>query len=54
MQELGDKFRGLDEYVKDLNFKQDSLQQFTEKVRMDLAQIIVSSSTTEMDMLRAA
>ena len=40
MQELGDKFRGLDEYVKDLNFKQDSLQQFTEKVRMDLAQII--------------
>ena len=40
LQELADKFRGLDEYVKDLNFKQDSLQQFTEKVRMDLAQII--------------
>ena len=39
-QELHDKFRSLDEYVKDLNFKQDSLQQFTEKVRMDLAQII--------------
>ena len=39
-QELGDRQRNLDEYVKDLNFKQDSLQQFTEKVRMDLAQII--------------
>ena len=38
--ELGDKIRSLDEFVKDLNFKQDSLQQFTEKVRMDLAQII--------------
>ena len=40
LQELGDKLRSLDEFVKDLNFKQDSLQQFTEKVRMDLAQII--------------
>ena len=39
-QELTDKLRSLDEFVKDLNFKQDSLQQFTEKVRMDLAQII--------------
>ena len=40
LQELGDKLRSLDEFVKDLNFKQDALQQFTEKVRMDLAQII--------------
>ena len=40
LQELGDKLRSLDEFVKDLNFKQDTLQQFTEKVRMDLAQII--------------
>ena len=40
LQELSEKVRNLDEYVKDLNFKQDSLQQFTEKVRMDLAQII--------------
>ena len=39
-QELTDKLRSLDEFVKDLNFKQDSLQQFTEKVRMDLAEII--------------
>ena len=39
-QELTDKLRSLDEFVKDLNFKQDSLQQFTEKVRMDFAQII--------------
>jgi len=39
-QELTDRLRSLDEFVKDLNFKQDSLQQFTEKVRMDLAQII--------------
>ena len=40
LQEVSDKLRSLDEFVKDLNFKQDSLQQFTEKVRMDLAQII--------------
>ena len=40
LQELGDRLRSLDEYIKDVNFKQDSLQQFTEKVRMDLAQII--------------
>ena len=40
LQELSDKLRSLDEFVKDVNFKQDSLQQFTEKVRMDLAQII--------------
>ena len=40
MQELTEKIRSLDEFLKDLNFKQDSLQQFTEKVRMDLAQII--------------
>ena len=39
-QELTDKLRSMDEFVKDLNFKEDSLQQFTEKVRMDLAQII--------------
>ena len=40
LQECVDKLRSLDEFVKDLNFKQDTLQQFTEKVRMDLAQII--------------
>ena len=38
--ELSEKLKNLDEYVKDLNFKVDSLQQFTEKVRLDLAQII--------------
>ena len=38
--ELSEKLKSLDEYLKDLNFKVDSLQQFTEKVRLDLAQII--------------
>ena len=38
--EITEKLKNLDEYVKDLNFKVDSLQQFTEKVRLDLVQII--------------
>ena len=38
--ELKEKLKNLDEFLKDLNFKVDSLQQFTEKVRLDLAQII--------------
>ena len=40
LQELNEKFRSLEEFTKDLNFKEDGLQQFTEKVRLDLAQII--------------
>ena len=40
VNELKEKLKNLDEFVKDLNFKVDSLQQFTEKVRLDLAQII--------------
>ena len=40
VNELKEKMKNLDEFVKDLNFKVDSLQQFTEKVRLDLAQII--------------
>ena len=38
--ELQEKLKSLDEYLKDLNFKVDSLQQFTEKIRLDLSQII--------------
>ena len=40
VNELKEKLKNLDEFVKDLNFKVDSLQQFTEKVRLDLSQII--------------
>ena len=38
--ELREKLKSLDEFLKDLNFKVDSNQQFTEKVRLDLAQVI--------------
>jgi len=40
LNELKEKVKSLDEFAKDLNFKVDSLQQFTEKVRLDLTQII--------------
>ena len=40
LNELKEKVKSLDDFAKDLNFKVDSLQQFTEKVRQDLAQII--------------
>ena len=40
LNELKEKVKSLDDFAKDLNFKVDSLQQFTEKVRLDLTQII--------------
>jgi chromosome segregation ATPase len=40
VNELKEKLKNLDEFAKDLNFKVDSLQQFTEKIRLDLSQII--------------
>lgn len=40
VNELKEKVKSLDDFAKDLNFKVDSLQQFTEKVRLDLTQII--------------
>ena len=38
--EANEKIRTLDEYSKDLNFKTDNLQQFTEKLRTEMSTIL--------------